>query len=68
MYMYGRDQEDHERRIRDAEDREKRAFTGGAIQIKSVEEEMNEYSKKCQEQFYKNIAKRIRDKYKKEEQ
>lgn len=34
----------------------------------SVEEEMREYSKKCQDQFYKNIAKRIRDKYNKEEQ
>jgi len=35
---------------------------------KTVEEEMRKYSEKCQEQFNKNIAKRIRDKYKKEEQ
>ena len=38
MYMYGRDQEDHERRIREAEDREKRAFT---------DEEIKEAHKAC---------------------
>jgi 3-dehydroquinate dehydratase len=38
MYMYGRDQEDHERRIREAENREKRAFT---------DEEIREAHKAC---------------------